>query len=224
MFNFSGDTNWRHNFSGMSELYWPVGIAFLFGIFYGLKNLFQKTAREFILLFSWIIIAAVPVVLSNEGIPHALRSILMIPPVFILAGAGALKLYEIFINTISGFYHKHDKFVKNSFILLCALFIAQTYNYYFVIWGENKNVEYAFRQNYVDMGEMLISLPKETIKYVVVEAEGVNVRGIPMPAQTIMFITDTFTTKKQVEKNIHYLLPGQEKDIFENNALFFYLK
>ncbi|MDO8443155.1 MAG: glycosyltransferase family 39 protein [bacterium] len=224
MFNFSGDTNWRHNFSGKPELYWPVGITFLFGIFYGLKNLLQKTNREFILLFSWIIIAAIPVVISNEGMPHALRSILMIPPVFILAGAGAFKMYELLINKIPGFYHRHDKLVKNAFILICALLITQAYNYYFVQWGNNPNVEYGFRQSYVDIGEMLNTLPKETMKYVVVEKSDVMVRGIPMPAQTVMFITDTFTIKKQAEKNIHYLLPGQEKDRSENNALFFYLK
>ena len=92
------------------------------------------------------------------------------------------------------------------------------------MWGDNKNVEYAFRQNYVDMGEMLNTLPQETMKYEVVDTGNVNVRGIPMPAQTVMFITDTFTTKKQVEKNIHYLLPGQENERFENDALFFYLQ
>jgi len=245
MFNFSGDTNWRHNFAGKPELYWPVGIAFLFGIFYGFKNLLQKTNRchceksatwqslcssfkilhfEFLILISWIIIAAIPVVISNEGIPHALRSLLMIPPVFILAGAGAFKMYELLINNISGFYYRHDKLVKNAFILLCALLITQIYNYYFVRWGNDPNVEYAFRQNYVDVGEMLNTLPKETMKYIVVEKSDVMVRGIPMPAQTIMFITDTFTLKKQKEKNIHCLLPGQEKDRSENNALFFYLK
>jgi hypothetical protein len=62
------------------------------------------------------------------------------------------------------------------------------------------------------------------MKYVVVENSDVKVRGIPMSAQTTMFITDTFTTKKQADKNIHYITPNQEKDIFENNALFFYLK
>lgn len=241
MFNFSGDTNWRHNFAGKPELYWPIGILFLIGLTsvfkisksqYPISNKifnfkFPKLGIrnwELGILTAWLAIAALPVIISNEGIPHALRSILMIPPVFILAGVGTLKLYELLINKIPGFYHKHDKLVKNSFLLICALLITQSYNYYFIEWGNNSNVEYAFRQSYVDMGEMLNSLPKETMKYVVVENGGVNVRGIPMPAQTVMFITDTFTLEKQAEKNIHYLLPSQEKDRSENNALFFYLK
>lgn len=224
MFNFSGDGNWRHNFSGQPELYWPVGIVFVFGILYGLWRMFKKTGKDFLILFSWLAIAALPVVVSNEGIPHALRSLLMIPPVFILAGAGTYKLYEILRNRLSGFYRRHDELIKNAFLLICAAMIVQTYNYYFLEWGQNSNVKDAFAQNYVDMGNMLNSLPKDQIKYVVVETCGTDVRGIPMPAQTVMFITDTFTTKNQVAKNIHYLLPGQEKDIFENNAVFFYLK
>jgi len=224
MFNFSGDTNWRHNFAGRPELYWPIGIVFLVGIFYGLKQAIQKGGKDFLILFSWIIVAAIPVVLSNEGIPHALRSILMVPAVFILAGAGTFKIYELLMNKIPGFCHKHGKLVKNSFLLFCALLITQSYNYYFLEWGNDPNVEYAFRQNYVDIGEMLNSLPQETMKYVVAEKSDVMVRGIPMPAQTVMFITDTFTPEKQKEKNIFYLLPGQEQDRSENDALFFYLK
>lgn len=224
MFNFSGDYNWRHNFAGKPELYWPVGIVFLFGIFYGIKQIIQKNGKEFLILFSWIFVASLSVVVSNESLPHALRSILMIPPVFVLAGAGAFKTYEILRNRLAGFYHRHDELIKNSFILICAALIIQSYNYYFLEWGQNQNVKDAFSQDYVEMGEMLNSLPKNIIKYVVVEANRALVRGIPMPAQTVMFITDTFTVKKQVEKNIHYILPGQEKDRSENNALFFYLK
>ena len=224
MFNFSGDWNWRHNYAGQPELYWPVGIAFIIGILYGLWQIFCKHGKDFLILFSWLFVAAVPVVVSNEGIPHALRSILMIPAVFVLAGAGTYKLFEFSRNKFSGFYRRHDELIKNSFILICAALIVQSYNNYFLEWGQSQNTRDAFAQNYVDMGKMLNSLPKDQIKYVVVEAGGADVRGIPMPAQTVMFITDTFTVKNQVEKNIHYLLPGQEKDIFENNSVFFYLK
>ena len=67
------------------------------------------------------------------------------------------------------------------------------------------------------MGRELNALPKELPKYVIVEANGVNVRGISMPAQTVMFITDTFTSKKQKEKNIFYVLPAQKNIIPENS-------
>ncbi|MCL5017513.1 MAG: glycosyltransferase family 39 protein [Patescibacteria group bacterium] len=224
MFNFSGDRNWRQNFAGQPEIYWPVGIMFVFGILYGIRQIIRKHGKEFIILFVWCIAAAAPVVVSDEGIPHALRSILLIPPAFIFAGVGTYKLFEILRHHMSKFYRRHDELIKNTFLLLCAALIVQTYSYYFIEWGQNPNVSGAFTQSYVDMGNMINSLPKDRIKYVVVKAGGVPVRGIPMPAQTVMYITNTFTLKNQLEKNIHYLLPGQEKDIFENDALFFYLK
>jgi 4-amino-4-deoxy-L-arabinose transferase-like glycosyltransferase len=249
MFNFSGDWNWRQNFAGQPEIYWPVGIMFIFGIFYGLWQIIKNfsviphlmrnpekrldsrfrgndimSSTKFIILFTWCIAAAAPVVVSDEGIPHALRSILLIPPAFIFAGAGTYKLFEILRHNLSGFIHRHEELLKNSFLLICAVLIVQTYNYYFIEWGQNPNVSGAFTQNYVDMGNMINSLPKDQIKYVVVEAGGVPVRGIPMPAQTVMYITNSFTLKDQLDKNIHYLLPGQEKDIYEDNAVFFYLK
>jgi hypothetical protein len=34
-----------------------------------------------------------------------------------------------------------------------------------------------------------------------------------MPAQTVMFITDTFEPEEQAAKNIHYVLPGDETGI-----------
>jgi hypothetical protein len=61
-------------------------------------------------------------------------------------------------------------------------------------------------------------------KYVVVNTGGVAVRGIPMPAQTIIFITDTFTPEKQKEKNMHYILPSQEDQIKDGDAVVFYLE
>jgi hypothetical protein len=59
----------------------------------------------------------------------------------------------------------------------------------------------------------LNALPKELPKYVIVKASGVLVRGIPMPAQTVMFITDSFAPEKQKEKNIFYFLPEQVTQI-----------
>ena len=67
------------------------------------------------------------------------------------------------------------------------------------------------------MGRQLNNLPKNMPKYVIVEAGGTDVRGIPMPAQTIMFITDTFTPEKQKEKNIFYVLPKQKNEIPGNS-------
>ncbi len=212
MFNFAGDYNWRHNISGKPELFWPVGILFLVGIFVALKRLIKKIKVgasetdtenfrfEFSLLFCWLIAAAIPVILSNESIPHALRSIIMVPPVFIISGFGAIWLYD--------FIKIRNAFLKNFAVFLFLLFlVGESYFSYFKTWGQNPEVKNAFSQNYVDVGRKLNSLPKEMPKYVIMESGGTLVRGILMPAQTIMYITDTFLPQKQEEKNIYYVYP-----------------
>jgi len=214
MFNFSGDWNWRHNIAGQPLLFWPIGILFIIGIILGLKKLIdinRDSLRDiyrysFIILFSWIIIASLPIIISNEGLPHALRAILMIPPVFILAGVGGVWLYKKMT------YNLQPTTYNALLIAICLLLIGiviNAYYSYFIKWGKNPNVQGAFAQNYVDIGRQLNALPKELPKYVVVKAGGVDVRGLPMPTQTTMFITDTFTPEKRKENNIFYVLPNE---------------
>lgn len=208
MFNFSGDYNWRHNYASKPLLFWPVGILFLIGIAVAVKNIFNL---RFMILFSWLAIAALPVVISNEGIPHALRAILMVPPVFILAGYGGILFYEKLNEKLKN--PNMLKIFKISAALFLGIVAVQGYVSYFILWGENPNVQGAFAADYVRIGRELNALPLELPKYVIVEAGGADVRGIPMPSQTVMFITDTFTPDKQKAKNIFYVLLDQAGDI-----------
>jgi hypothetical protein len=41
-----------------------------------------------------------------------------------------------------------------------------------------------------------------------------------MPAQTVMFLTDTFEPDEQAAKNIHYLLPNEESSIPAGATVF----
>lgn len=213
MFNFAGDYNWRHNVAGKPLLFWPVGILLTIGVAFGAVRIFKNPKQEvdFWILFSWLAVAALPVVVSNEGIPHALRAILMVPPVFIFAGYGGILSYEFLAGKFK------NPFLLKSFKISAALFLtavaAQGYVSYFIVWGGNPNVQGAFAADYVKIGRELNALPKELPKYVIVEAGGTAVRGVPMPSQTVMFITDTFTPEKQKEKNIFYVLPSRISDV-----------
>lgn len=246
MFYVQGDMNWRHNLAGRAELFWPVGIMFLVGIFGAigaawtfLIHLFKGTAFEepravatettalaertpplaLLIPFAWLLIATLPVVISNEGIPHALRAILMIPPVFILAGAGGIWLYDHLLAFARGadpestWSHVKEMLLRIFAIIVLVLLPCEAYYIYFQRWNKDPNTFGAFAQNYVDLGRELNALPKEMPKYIIVRAGGTEVRGIPMPTQTVMFITDTFTPEKQKEKNMFYLLPERERDV-----------
>ncbi len=254
MFNIHGDWNWRHNISGAPELFWPVGIIFLLGLFLGLKQIYRaiqhriRNAKQVTILenkhadrrdinfsklfqesdfgywttFGWLFLAALPVVISNEALPHALRSILMIPPVIMLAAAGGIWLY----NKLAAMYKEGTKMrmvVKCCVCFFFALLILEAYNSYFIVWAKNPNVYDAFSSNYVEIGREINALPPDAPKYIIVEAGGVLVHGIPMPAETVMFITNTYLPQDQQAKNVHYVLPQDEKDI-PADALKFYIK
>ena len=228
MFNIRGDGNWRHNYSGAPEIYWFVGIFFIIGILLCWNRTFTRKALDddgneirfaWLINVSWLAVAMLPVIISNEGIPHALRSILMIPAAYMLAGLGALT-FIVFI------YRKTTKpvIMHLALIIIGIALIAQAYLNYFVLWANNPNVAGAFDQKYANLGRQLNEIMPTIKKYVIVDTGGVLVRGIPMPSQTIMFLTDTFTPEKQKEKNIYYLLPEQEKQIKDNNAVIVYLE
>jgi 4-amino-4-deoxy-L-arabinose transferase-like glycosyltransferase len=222
MFNFAGDYNWRHNISGKPELFWPVGIFFIIGIIAGVKNIFNGIIHKkseymmaYVFLFVWFIVAALPVVISNEGIPHALRAILMIPPVFILSGMGGIKIYDFAVKKF-----KNRKIVKIAAVLFIIILLLEAYNSYFNKWAKNENTLGAFSKNYVDIGKQLNEIGNETRKFVILNAGGVLVRGIPMPSQTVMFITDSFTKEKQEEKNIFYLTKDEAATMEFKNTDF----
>jgi hypothetical protein len=227
MFNIRGDGNWRHNVSGAPELFWPVGILFLIGIGLGLYMLWKHfkirnqksvdkkidalstTPYEFslFLIFSWLILAGLPAAASNDGIPHALRSILMLPPAIMLCAIGGIWLYHFL----------WDRWNKKLVAAIGLLFLASVaifaYVDYFIIWAKNPDVAASFNADYVAIGDQMNALPQSTPKYVVVNAGGVLARGIPVPAETVMFVTDSFTTSTQLAKHITYLLPDQIGEI-----------
>jgi 4-amino-4-deoxy-L-arabinose transferase-like glycosyltransferase len=221
MFNIHGDYNWRQNISGAPELFWPVGLLFLLGIGLSIYFLVLHYRKKYVLaetkaLFpvfgtwlvgAWLALGILPAAASDEGIPHALRSILALPPAIIFATLGGIWLYRI----IKRYWKpRMAHILATVFIVVVAVF---GYYDYFIIWAQNPNVPGAFSANYVDIGRQMNALPKTTPKYVIVNAGGVLARGIPVPAETTMFITHSFTDADAAAANIHYLLPAESSTI-----------
>lgn len=225
MFFFVGDFNWRHNLAGEAELWWPVAILFAFGLFYSLWKMIKKRKLGSAegLLFLWLLVMALPVVVSNEGIPHALRGIILIPPVMIFTAIGLEKIRIVVNNWMKKQpveYPEHKKQIlrihRHLIILLFAFFVVvagQSCVKYFIRWGHHINTYNSFNGRYWDIGNFLKELPEDMEKYVIINAPGVLARGIPMPAQTVMFATDTFGKDEQENKNIKYILPDEINSI-----------
>ena len=223
MFFWKGDYNWRHNMAGAPQLWWPVGFLFMLGLVIAFGALIKKILRkanppatekirnyEFLLL--WLFVFMIPVVISNEGIPHALRAITLIPPVIILSAIGLEWVVRAVRNRIENaaqrfpaYIHQLSRIKKELLLLLFVFFIAiasHTFNQYFLRWAGNPHVANAFSERYVAIGRYLNTLPDGVKKYVIVNADGVKVWGMPMPAQTVMFVVHP-------QKNVSYILPEE---------------
>jgi hypothetical protein len=94
-----GDLNWRQNISGypfLSPLVSPFfGIGFLvvavLGVWYFFAPIKRSSWWKYYALTGWFLGMMLPVATTAEGIPHGLRGIGIIPPLFIIS---ALALYE----------------------------------------------------------------------------------------------------------------------------------
>jgi len=217
MFNVYGDANWRHNYAGQPELLWPVGIFFIVGFFFALFQAFRpanyKQKKWPALTAYWTLLfmfgaMLLPEILSLEGVPHALRAIGAIVPVFIFAGLGIFIVYE----ALKKIFFKDGKKLFALNLLLAAFLIVLAgleFNKYFLDWGQKKVVQDNFTQTYLDIGNYLNSLPSNIKKFALVNEDGVRVPypdGIPMPAQTVIFVT-------QGKSAVSYLVPDLNSSV-----------
>lgn len=206
-FNFVGDYNWRHNLSGSPQLFWPVGILFLIGIIYSLRQIFYKryyqNKKYDVLAAHWTLLVwwgamLMPSILTTEGVPHALRSITAIIPTYIFAALGLERIYQRLKEKIN----QKSLFIL---ILIFAVIIAISEGWrLFISWGSNPELKYAFTQKFVEQGEFLKNAPPQIKKYMVVNESGVPVPypdGIPMPAQTIMFVASDVPNVTYLKKD-----------------------
>jgi len=88
----SGDANPRHH-SGVGGMFNPVLAPFLFAGFWAALTQWRRQRDPFIGLVPVFFLASfVPASSSNEGLPHALRTLLCVPPAILLFFLGAEQL------------------------------------------------------------------------------------------------------------------------------------
>jgi hypothetical protein len=166
-----GDLNWRHNISGLSFLsplispFFALGLigALILGIRYAFSPLKRAQWWRFFLLTGWFWGMLVPVVTTAEGIPHGLRSIGTIPPVFILTAWGMFVVYDL-VQRIAAYRHAEIspwkyKLVQYAFGLLVISFVAgltvQSYAHYFIHAANSPENFYAFRSDLTEVSKFL---------------------------------------------------------------------
>ncbi|MBU4143006.1 glycosyltransferase family 39 protein [Patescibacteria group bacterium] len=154
-------------------------------------------------LMIWFAVMLLPEVMTSEGLPHSLRSIGAIPPVFIWTGLGAWWLAQKIKPLL---LHKNSRAEKIGlmviFIVFLAMFSLAEFTRYFIDWGQRAEVRDSFTQRLVNEAKYLNSLPSTIQKFVMINESGVAVpypNGLPMPVQTILFFN-------QQTPNIKYLV------------------
>lgn len=222
MFTVHGDRNWRHNFGGAPELFRPVGALFPLGILIGSHFLWRFWSRDdakedrshrdslvplhpfsVLLVLAWLIVGIVPAAASDDNIPHSLRSILTAPVAMILAAIGGVWLYRFASSYI------RVSTLRIISIAFLALITGFAYRTYFINWVNHPSVAAAFYVKDYEIAKYINTIPRSTPKYVVVGSPDIKDRGISIRAQSIMFITHSFTVADANRASIHYLLPEQ---------------
>lgn len=197
-YNFWGDQNWRHNYAPYPILDPISGAFFLAGFLYliwetvkflGLR--FREKLRDERLVRNWFLLSAffvmlMPEFLTEEGLPHALRAIGTQMPVYLIALLPIAWIVNRARITLPG-----ERMALYTLLAL-GLFMSAAFNLtkYFVFFNANPNQHGAFNQNFRNMAEYAMSLPVDTMKYVVPNGGGRTMEdGLPVSAQPIKFLT-----------------------------------
>ena len=195
-----GDLNWRSNISGqpfLSQLYSPFfGIGLIIVSFYMLWYFIAPAKRnyywKYFVLGSWFWLMLAPVVTTAEGIPHGLRSIGVIPPVFIIS---AWALYEFCLLVYKlhkkiwekvCFHYKDPQWIKDNHFtpprmrlvnlglkLIVVVFVVgltfQAYFLYFVYAANSPENFYYFRSDLTPVSEYLVSRCSKDHTYLILD-------------------------------------------------------
>ncbi|MGE5392651.1 MAG: ArnT family glycosyltransferase [Candidatus Saccharibacteria bacterium] len=175
-----GDLNWRHNVSGfpflspfLSPFFAVSVILFSLACLVLLRQIWKKTVTEKILYMSlvavWFWFMLAPEVTTAEGIPHGLRLIGVIPPIFILAAWSVNWLYEkLLLNRT--FYRGRLAFGA---IFLGSILVYNFY-LYFGIAAQSPDYYYAFRSDLTDVSGYLNARDSKQTTYLSLDAFSVQ--------------------------------------------------
>ena len=230
---FFGDGLWRHNVSGNAFLHPLVALACFLGLLLALASVAHRprlidapaaatAMRPYgaaaLLLFLGVM--SVPAILTTEGIPHALRSGGMLPPLILAAAVVAEIAIAWAINAAAGIWARAMVVAAVAFV---ALLLVQSAAYqYFSLWAENPKSRLAFYPEMTDLALQIDRLPADIPKYVVTDRPGVP-GDLHWLVQPIVFITDTASAAQQQRRNIHYVTVAELRahGVANERAIYF---
>lgn len=82
----------QHHVQGVGQLYWIQAPFLIYGLYLLFK---QKDGQSLKVLLTWLLLAFVPVSMTNDSIPNALRTLIAVPVYQILTAIGFFGVWQI---------------------------------------------------------------------------------------------------------------------------------
>lgn len=150
---YHGDANWRHNVAGYPFLNPLVGFLFLLGMAWAgwwtalvFRRVWQGKEIHLGMVYPYALLLffgmTLPVIMTAEGIPHGLRAVGTIFPVFFLAGTAGAVLARWAQRQLKGAWQWLAWGVT---VGLLVLGVGHDYALYFVIARNDSGAEAAYR-------------------------------------------------------------------------------
>ncbi|XLQ20477.1 MAG: ArnT family glycosyltransferase [Candidatus Moraniibacteriota bacterium] len=221
-FNFYGDQNWRHGFPPTPTLESFVGIMFVGGLLlsiiifltYLYRRFFKKIHNRKLvthgLLIAWFFAFLAPEFLTTEGLPHSLRSIGVLPVVYIFAA--------FFINFIIERSKKHSLITyKITLTLMVILMLTSgTCNVlkYHKYWATSPLQAQAFNKSLTDIANYIKIIPDDATKYVVAgPLERLPVKLLNESTSNLYFLYEDELHKIDNTKDFYVFLPNKNDTV-----------
>jgi len=143
-----------------------------------------------------------PAILTTEGIPHALRSGGMLPPLIVAAAVVAGMAIAWAVRMAAGVW---ARVMVGAAVGFVAMLLVQSVAYqYFSLWADDPRARWAFFPELTEMAMQVDRLPDDIPKYIVTDRAGVP-GDLNWLVQPIVFITNTAATAQQQRRNLHYV-------------------
>lgn len=137
---YSGAPHKQHHVQNMGELYWFQAPFLILGLFYLLK---MKHAFKGLLL-SWVLLAFIPVAITGDSIPHALRTLIAVPFYQLISAFG----FTISLKWIKKSSISLQVVIILLFILSVGLSVKYYLNQYYNVYPKlySRDWQYGYQQ------------------------------------------------------------------------------
>ena len=155
-----------------------------------------------------MVVGVVPTIFTTDGVPHAVRSQIIAPAVFMLSADGAWRAY----GYLSRFAPPPARIaVATAFLLVLCW---EPYHMYFDVWAVDPNVSTEFYVPLAEVAGRVNAVPREVPKYIAVARNTDLANGTPTVIAPVVFLTKSYTVKDRAAANIHYVTkpPGDKVD------------